>query len=54
MAYAKPNKGSKQVPKSNFSAKILWDKDKGKLYINTDGTKTVYYPDGKTCHYPGK
>jgi hypothetical protein len=54
MAYAKPKPGSKLVKTSERSAKQIWDADKGKLYVNTDGTKTVYYPDGSTCNYPGK
>lgn len=54
MSYAKPAKSSKLVSASKSeSAKTLWDADKGKLYLNSDGTNTVFYPDGSTCHYPG-
>jgi len=54
MSYAKPKSGSKLVSNKSGSAKKIWESDKGKLYVNTDGTKTVYYPDGTSCHYPGK
>lgn len=54
MAYQKNPPGKLVKPKDSLSAKKIWESDRGKLYVNSDGTKTVYYPDGSSCHYPGR
>jgi hypothetical protein len=53
MAYVKNPPGKLIKPSQDAVVKAIWNSNKGKVYLNSTGTKTVYYPDGSSCHYPG-
>lgn len=46
--------GKKIKPKDDLAVKAIWDRDQGEVYLQSDGSKIVYYPDGSCCKYPTK
>jgi hypothetical protein len=43
--------GKKISPNKDPMVKLILDRDGGEVYLQEDGSKIVYYPNGTECQY---